>query len=106
MASSQPAYQYRSLIPGPEIHITSSSGDTVKSSKGGIHPNTSYDQGPASGAPSVVDSDDSSSDDDDAPQGGAKQLASILFGTMAPPRPLSAMDNKVIMIITALAAVQ
>ncbi|KAL3246695.1 hypothetical protein ABHI18_012635, partial [Aspergillus niger] len=24
----------------------------------------------------------------------AKQLASILFGTMAPPRPLSAMDDK------------
>ncbi|EUC41565.1 hypothetical protein COCMIDRAFT_40260 [Bipolaris oryzae ATCC 44560] len=44
---------------------------------------------------SVVDSDDSSSDDDEAPtQGGAKQLASILFGTMAPPRPLSSMDNK------------
>jgi hypothetical protein len=44
---------------------------------------------------SVVDSDnDSSSDDDDAPQGGAKQLASILFGTMGPPRPLSSMDNK------------
>jgi hypothetical protein len=43
---------------------------------------------------SVVDSDDSSSDDDDAPQGGAKQLASILFGTMAPPRPLSSMDDK------------
>ncbi|PVI00276.1 hypothetical protein DM02DRAFT_642557 [Periconia macrospinosa] len=43
---------------------------------------------------SVVDSDDSSSDDEDAPQGGAKQLASLLFGTMAPPRPLSAMDNK------------
>lgn len=43
---------------------------------------------------SVVDSDDSSSDDDDAPQGGAKQLASILFGTMAPPRPLSSLDNK------------
>ncbi|KAI9714443.1 MAG: actin organization and endocytosis protein [Bogoriella megaspora] len=44
---------------------------------------------------SVVDSDnDSSDDDDDAPTGGsAKQLASILFGTMAPPRPLSAMDN-------------
>ncbi|PSK57903.1 Actin cytoskeleton-regulatory complex protein pan1 [Elsinoe australis] len=45
---------------------------------------------------SVVD--DSSSDDDeedeDRPTGGsAKQLASILFGTMAPPRPLSAMDN-------------
>ncbi|KAF1997988.1 hypothetical protein P154DRAFT_524315 [Amniculicola lignicola CBS 123094] len=43
---------------------------------------------------SVVDSDDSSSDEDDGPQGGAKQLASILFGTMAPPRPLSSMDNK------------
>ncbi|KAJ4408171.1 actin organization and endocytosis protein [Didymella pomorum] len=44
---------------------------------------------------SVVDSDDSSSDDEDAPtQGGAKHLASILFGTMAPPRPLSSMDNK------------
>lgn len=42
---------------------------------------------------SVVDSSD---DDDyeDQPQGGsAKQLASILFGTMAPPRPLSAMDS-------------
>ncbi|KAF2206037.1 hypothetical protein GQ43DRAFT_406092 [Delitschia confertaspora ATCC 74209] len=44
---------------------------------------------------SVVDSDnDTSSDDDDVPQGGAKQLASILFGTMAPPRPLSSMENK------------
>jgi hypothetical protein len=44
---------------------------------------------------SVVDSDDSSSDEDEGhSQGGAKHLASILFGTMAPPRPLSAMDNK------------
>ncbi|KAK7734423.1 actin organization and endocytosis protein [Botryosphaeria dothidea] len=46
---------------------------------------------------SVVDSDDDSSSDsdDDRPGGGsAKQLASILFGTMGPPRPLSAMDNK------------
>ncbi|KAF2804290.1 uncharacterized protein BDZ99DRAFT_425887 [Mytilinidion resinicola] len=46
---------------------------------------------------SVVDSDnDDSSDDDDRPAGAgnAKQLASILFGTMAPPRPLSSMDNK------------
>ncbi|KAL8713532.1 MAG: hypothetical protein Q9220_002394 [cf. Caloplaca sp. 1 TL-2023] len=49
---------------------------------------------------SVVDStDDNSSDnendhDDDRPTGGsAKQLASMLFGTMAPPRPLSAMDD-------------
>ena len=36
-----------------------------------------------------------SSDEDEPPAGGsAKQLASILFGTMAPPRPLSAMDSK------------
>ncbi|KAK7607045.1 hypothetical protein BKA81DRAFT_365520 [Phyllosticta paracitricarpa] len=45
---------------------------------------------------SVVDSDsDSDSSDDERPGGGsAKQLASILFGTMGPPRPLSSMDNK------------
>ncbi|KAG8622958.1 hypothetical protein KVT40_007934 [Elsinoe batatas] len=45
---------------------------------------------------SVVDdsSSDDDEDDDDKPTGGsAKQLASILFGTMAPPRPLSAMDS-------------
>ena len=37
------------------------------------------------------DKDDDSSDDESAPGGGsARQLASILFGTMAPPRPLSA----------------
>ena len=48
---------------------------------------------------SVVDSNDSSSSDDgdsDRPdRGSAKHLASILFGTMAPPRPQSAMDEKV-----------
>ena len=47
---------------------------------------------------SVVDSNDSSSSDDedsDRPdRGSAKHLASILFGTMAPPRPQSAMDEK------------
>ena len=47
---------------------------------------------------SVVDSTSSSDDEEDssnAPTGGsAKQLASMLFGTMAPPRPLSAMDDK------------
>ncbi|MCJ1404995.1 actin organization and endocytosis protein [Xylographa trunciseda] len=45
---------------------------------------------------SVVDStEDSSDDDNEQPTGGsAKQLASMLFGTMAPPaRPLSAMDE-------------
>lgn len=45
---------------------------------------------------SVVDSNEDSSDDEsDRPSGGtAKHLASILFGTMGPPRPLSAMDEK------------
>lgn len=46
---------------------------------------------------SVVDSTSSSDDEEDTskPTGGsAKQLASMLFGTMAPPRPLSAMDDK------------
>ncbi|EON64908.1 hypothetical protein W97_04142 [Coniosporium apollinis CBS 100218] len=44
-------------------------------------------------ASTTTDAD--SSDDDDRPTGGsAKQLASILFGTMGPPRPLSSMDNK------------
>ncbi|CAG8926223.1 unnamed protein product [Penicillium salamii] len=41
------------------------------------------------------DADSSDDDDDERPGGGsAKQLASILFGTMAPPRPLSAMDDE------------
>lgn len=45
---------------------------------------------------SVVGSDkDDSSDDEEGPgAGNARQLASMLFGTMAPPRPLSANDNK------------
>lgn len=46
---------------------------------------------------SVAESN-SSDDDDEGPEkptgGSAKQLASMLFGTMAPPRPLSAMDEK------------
>ncbi|KAA8642149.1 hypothetical protein EYZ11_001822 [Aspergillus tanneri] len=45
---------------------------------------------------SAAGSEFDSSDDEDERAGGgsAKQLASILFGTMAPPRPLSAMDDK------------
>lgn len=39
------------------------------------------------------DNDEESSDDEGPVGGGAKQLASLLFGTMAPPRPLSAMDG-------------
>lgn len=44
---------------------------------------------------SVVDSDadDDSSDDENPGAGNAKMLASMLFGTMAPPRPLSAAGN-------------
>ncbi|KIW03170.1 uncharacterized protein PV09_05397 [Verruconis gallopava] len=42
---------------------------------------------------SVLESDNESSDDEAPVGGGAKQLASLLFGTMAPPRPLSAMDG-------------
>ncbi|EXJ96308.1 hypothetical protein A1O1_01434 [Capronia coronata CBS 617.96] len=37
---------------------------------------------------------DSSDEDEPPASGSAKHLASILFGTMAPPRPLSAMDSK------------
>lgn len=44
---------------------------------------------------SVVDSDKDDSSDDEGPGvGRARDLASLLFGTMAPPRPLSAADNK------------
>ncbi|PGH04746.1 actin cytoskeleton-regulatory complex protein PAN1 [Polytolypa hystricis UAMH7299] len=44
---------------------------------------------------SVAESDNSSDDEDDRPAGGsAKHLASILFSTMGPPRPLSAQDDK------------
>jgi len=40
------------------------------------------------------DNDDDSSDDEGPGAGNARHLASILFGTMGPPRPLSAADNK------------
>lgn len=40
------------------------------------------------------DKDDDDSDDDDRPGQGAAALASILFGTMGPPRPLSSMGDK------------
>ncbi|KAI5277667.1 hypothetical protein KEM54_004910, partial [Ascosphaera aggregata] len=43
---------------------------------------------------SNAESDEESEDEDDHPGGGsAKQLASLLFSTMAPPRPLSAMEG-------------
>ncbi|ODH39301.1 actin cytoskeleton-regulatory complex protein PAN1 [Paracoccidioides brasiliensis] len=44
---------------------------------------------------SVAESENSSDDDDGRAAGGsAKHLASILFGTMGPPRPISAADEK------------
>ena len=57
-------YEYRSLIPEPEIKITNSSGDTVKPSKNAVHPHTSYDQGPGSATPSMIDSDEEADFDD------------------------------------------
>jgi hypothetical protein len=44
---------------------------------------------------SVVGSDKEDSSDEEGPGvGRARDLASLLFGTMGPPRPLSAADNK------------
>ncbi|KAK4553293.1 actin organization and endocytosis protein [Recurvomyces mirabilis] len=42
---------------------------------------------------SVVESDDDEEEEEGPTGGSAKQLASILFGTMAPPRPLSAAGS-------------
>ena len=59
----------------------------------GTRRRTEADEWSAAGS----DKDDSSDDEDNnarAGGGSAKQLASILFGTMAPPRPLSAQDSK------------
>ncbi|QBZ61390.1 hypothetical protein PoMZ_08339 [Pyricularia oryzae] len=52
------------------------------------------------------DKDDDEDDSDDDRPGGtsAAQLASILFGTMGPPRPLSAADNKSVSSPTAVAS--
>ena len=63
IAASNPQYQYRSLIPEPEIKITNSSGQTVKA-KNQVHPHTSFDQEPTSTAASVVGSDDEADVDD------------------------------------------
>lgn len=48
------------------------------------------------------DEDDDDSDDDRPGGTSAAQLASILFGTMGPPRPLSAADNKSVASPTAV----
>ncbi|KAL7959358.1 hypothetical protein V8C34DRAFT_303999 [Trichoderma compactum] len=66
VASQQAQYQYRSLFEEPEIKVTTATGDTTKPSKAnrGVHPVTSYDQGPASATPSVMDSDEEADMDD------------------------------------------
>ncbi|KAG9254649.1 Usp family protein [Emericellopsis atlantica] len=51
-------YQYRSLIPDPEIKVTNASGDTVKPGKHSVHPHTSFDHTPGSATASVMDSDE------------------------------------------------
>jgi nucleotide-binding universal stress UspA family protein len=61
--SAQAPYKYKSLIPEPEIKITTSSGETVKT-KHAVHPHTSYDQNPNSATPSVMDSDEEADLDD------------------------------------------
>jgi nucleotide-binding universal stress UspA family protein len=64
VAAKQPKYQYRSLIPEPEIKVTNSSGETMKSSKSVVHPNTSYDQGGGSADAAWGDSDEEADMDD------------------------------------------
>lgn len=66
VASQQAQYQYRSLFEEPEIKVTTATGDTTKPSKTnrGVHPVTSYDQGPPSRTPSVMDSDEEADMDD------------------------------------------
>lgn len=56
-------YQYRSLIPEPEIKVTNTSGDTLKH-KNAVHPHTSFDHKPGSATPSMVDSDEEADYDD------------------------------------------
>ncbi|TQV97537.1 hypothetical protein V2A60_006711 [Cordyceps javanica] len=61
--ASQQSYQYRSLLE-PEIKVTNTSGETVKPSKTGVHPHTSYDHNPHSATQSVIDSDEEADVDD------------------------------------------
>lgn len=61
--AQQQSYQYRSLLE-PEIKITNSSGDLLKPTRSGIHPNTSYDQYTLSANPSLIDSDEEADMDD------------------------------------------
>ncbi|KFA52637.1 hypothetical protein S40293_05413, partial [Stachybotrys chartarum IBT 40293] len=64
VASQQPKYQYKSLLPEPEINITNASGDTVKAAKSSVHPHTNYDHAPGEQTPSVMDSEEEADVDD------------------------------------------
>jgi nucleotide-binding universal stress UspA family protein len=59
--SQQPKYQYRSLLE-PEITVTNPSGEKVRPSKPGVHPDTNYDHGPANG--NVSDANESEDEHD------------------------------------------
>ncbi|ROW02990.1 hypothetical protein VMCG_05735 [Cytospora schulzeri] len=54
----QAKYQYRSLLDEPEVKHTGPSGERLKQSRQtGVHPATSFDDGPPSGTRTPVDSD-------------------------------------------------
>ncbi|OAA68049.1 universal stress protein family domain containing protein [Niveomyces insectorum RCEF 264] len=58
VASSQPAYQYRSLLDEPEITVTNPSGDKAKPMKPTVHPSSSFDVPSRSASRAPWDSDD------------------------------------------------
>lgn len=62
--ASQHPYQYKSLIPDPEIRVTTTSNEMTKAGKNAVHPHTSYDHKPGSVTPSVMDSDEEADIDD------------------------------------------
>ncbi|KAJ4393007.1 hypothetical protein N0V93_002211 [Gnomoniopsis smithogilvyi] len=58
VAKAAPQTKYRSLFDiDPEIKVTDPSGDVVSKSKK-VHPTTNFDEGPASGTRTPMDSDD------------------------------------------------
>ncbi|KFY32581.1 hypothetical protein V493_00050 [Pseudogymnoascus sp. VKM F-4281 (FW-2241)] len=76
----------------PQQQAAAKSAEPVQASPTGARPSRVR---PEEDEWSVVGSDrEDSSDEEEGPgAGNARQLASMLFGTMAPPRPLSAADD-------------
>lgn len=71
---------------------TSRAAEPVQTQQTGARPSRAR---PEEDEWSVVGSDKDDSSDEEGPGvGRARDLASLLFGTMGPPRPLSAADNK------------